>query len=268
MLYSRAKRELGAFENYQQLDYWKKLLSIVKADVSAETFSFTRVPPRDAITDTVALILDTMEVEEIPQGYLDELKALAKRSDAQLLPQARFVLVGAAIGEIPAGGAGTRFRERELAPEPTRAAKPAAPAAAATPAPRAEPERPVVYAGDAEPEFPPLIPPPAPQPVAAAAPPPAATPFGPPPEPAPAPFGLPMAGPPPGPPAFVPPQINEPPAPFAMPFGLPPEPPQGDIPFGLPVGPADPLPRSGFGWEWEPPETEEKQLAPEPPPQP
>ena len=32
-LYSQAKRELGQFEYYQPLEYWKKLLQAVKADV-------------------------------------------------------------------------------------------------------------------------------------------------------------------------------------------------------------------------------------------
>ncbi len=110
-LYSRAKRELGAFEYYQILDYWKKLLTVVKADVTSVTYSFLRVPPREYIEDTVRLILQTMEVEETPKAYLDELRELAKRPGGQLLPQSRYVLVAAAAGEIPTDGAGTLLRE-------------------------------------------------------------------------------------------------------------------------------------------------------------
>ena len=110
-LYSRAKRDLGAFENYQHLDYWKKLLTVVKADITSATYSFMRVPPREYIDDTVRLILETMEIEETPKPYLDELRELAKRPGGQLLPQARFVLVAAAAGAIPSDGAGTRLRE-------------------------------------------------------------------------------------------------------------------------------------------------------------
>ena len=110
-LYSRAKRELGAFEYYQQLDYWKKLLTVVKADVTSATYSFMRVPPREYIDDTVRLILETMEIEETPEAYLEELRELAKRPGGHLLPQARYVLVAAPVGEIPVDGAGTRLRE-------------------------------------------------------------------------------------------------------------------------------------------------------------
>ena len=110
-LYSRAKRELGAFEYYQILDYWKKLLTVIKPDVTSATYSFLRVPPREYIEDTVRLILETMEVEETPKPYLDELRELAKRPGGQLLPQSRYVLVAAAAGEIPTGGAGTLLRE-------------------------------------------------------------------------------------------------------------------------------------------------------------
>jgi len=259
-LYSRAKRELGQFEYYQNIDYWRKLLSIVKADVTQETYSFTRVPPRDAIKDTVALILDTMAVEETPEPYLQELRALAKRPDAQLVPQARYVLVGAASGAVPPPVAGTLFREKELEPEPVRAPQRAIPVAGAPP------KRPTVYQTQDEPEMPPIVPasspvaaplsptplppqtPPAPapaQPQPPAVPPPVIQPaFG---------FGLPETpAPEPGP--FVlpasPVPAAEPSAPFGMPFAVPD---QGETSFGLPIG-ADQLPRSGFGWEWEPPD--------------
>src|SRR5579883_1664390 len=37
-LYSRAKREFGSFEHYQGIDYWKKLLAIVKVEISQSIF--------------------------------------------------------------------------------------------------------------------------------------------------------------------------------------------------------------------------------------
>ena len=45
-LYARAKREAGAFEQYQPLDYWRKLLALAKADVYQSLITFTRVPPK------------------------------------------------------------------------------------------------------------------------------------------------------------------------------------------------------------------------------
>ncbi|MFN2459660.1 MAG: class I SAM-dependent methyltransferase [Candidatus Velthaea sp.] len=218
-LYSRAKRELGQFEYYQQIDYWKKLLSIVKADVTQETYAFTRVPPRNAIKDTVAFILDTMAAEETPEPYLEELRALAKRPDAQLVPQARYVLVGAAVGGIPTSSAGTRFRS--------------APLPAEAPREPARPPAPTVYEAPSVPEMPPVIP-------AAAEPA-----FG---------FGSPDVAPP-RPPGLPPAGVAPPAAPFAAP---------GEPGFGLPAGEADPLPRSGFGWEWEPPDSEEPRPEPKP----
>lgn len=200
-LYSRAKRELGSFEYYQQIDYWKKLLSIVKADVTSASFAFTRVPPLDAIKDTVALIIDTMEVEAAPESYLEELRALAKRPDAQLVPQARYVLVGAASGDVPPPTAGTRFRETppEAEPRPAAILPPAAP---------------TTYATAEEPEMPPVVP-----------------------------AGIPAAEPEP---EFGPAPSDAADAAFGVPFAVPTEGPE--TPFGLP--------RSGFGWEWEPPEGE------------
>ena len=96
-LYSRAKRQLGQFENYHHSDYWRKLLSIAKRDVVAQTFTFARTPPPHAVRDTVALIIATMAAEETPESYLAELRALAARSDAQLVPQARYVIVGTSV---------------------------------------------------------------------------------------------------------------------------------------------------------------------------
>ena len=115
-LYSRAKRELGQFENYHHIEYWRKLLAIVKSDVTYQTFTFMRTPPREAIRETVALIIDMMAAEATPETYLAELRALAKRPDAQLVPQARFVVVGTAAGAPLSTSVGTDFRDR-AAPE-------------------------------------------------------------------------------------------------------------------------------------------------------
>jgi hypothetical protein len=143
LLYSQAKRELGQFEYYQPMEYWKKLLQSVKADVAQHVFAFAKVPPREYLIDTVELLLRTIEVEAAPKAYVDELRQIAKRSGSHLLPPPRFVLVGAALGELPV----LHFSKREDAnPKPRPAiaaaplerpvppgAQPAAPAAAATP---------------------------------------------------------------------------------------------------------------------------------------
>ncbi len=100
-LYSQAKRELGQFEYYQPLEYWRKLLQAVKADIAQHVFAFAKIPPREYLRDTIELLLDTMEVEEAPRTDLDELRALARRSDPMMLPPARYVITGAAVGDLP-----------------------------------------------------------------------------------------------------------------------------------------------------------------------
>ncbi|HEX3551259.1 MAG TPA: hypothetical protein VHT53_12820 [Candidatus Elarobacter sp.] len=246
-LYARAKRENGQFEGYQPIEYWRKLLSVVKADVWQNLFTFTRVPSKRAVSETVTLILDAMAIEEMPAPYLEELRTMASRPDAQLLPLSRIVLVGTAAGESLPAGSGAAFR-----PNVT----PAPPPAAAVPAPRppsvpATPARPTVW----------TPPQPLPDPPgwgfsepAAPAPPPAAPP--PPPPPAPAPPRPQAAPAPPKPPAPAPPPPAAPPAPapgappFGAPFALPNEPAEEEA-FG-----ATGEPRTGFGWTWEPPEEE------------
>jgi hypothetical protein len=170
-LYSRAKRELGQFENYHHIDYWRKLVAIVKSDVTYQTFAFTRTPPREAVRETIALIIDTMAVEETPEAYLDELRALAAGPQGQLLPQARCVVIGTASG-IPLNvKAGTEYREwlpaqaelqRRAAVVPSFSAeKERLGGTAAPPAPSGT----RVYSSpDVEPEFPAIEPPPAPSP--------------------------------------------------------------------------------------------------------
>jgi ubiquinone/menaquinone biosynthesis C-methylase UbiE len=287
-LYSRAKREFGAFEYYQPLEYWKKLLSIVKGDVSAVTIAFTRVPSQEAAKDTVDLLIETMAVEEAPESDIAELRALAKMKGAQIMPQARFVLVGAAVGEIPAPSAGTAFRERPPEPEPPKIPVPVRPAI---------PSRPKTYAMPDEAEVPPLLPPP-PAPggpakfvppqatptikpaAAAAAPGPADAPAAAPPIPEPVAKPAPAKPDKKRPQPFRPRQVNPaaaaaeeaafglgafgaPPPPddsFSPPFGVPfavsaEETNPADVPFGHPpAAPGAPAAEPGLGWSWEPPD--------------
>ncbi len=290
-LYSRAKYEAGAFEEYKPIDYWRKLLAMVKADVLMQQFTFTRLAPRFAVEETVGLILDAMEVEQMPQAYLDELRELAQSPEAQLSPLSRFVLVALGAGEPVRASAGTLFREETAAEmaelEQRRAAVAAAAAAAVAPkapaAPGAPPGAPIPGPAPVTPppayaasmpgaEFPPVLPPPGAQPPAAAPPqpavaPPPAAPAQPaaPPQPA-----APFAPPPPAPatpaPFGVPSTPGQMPAfgmPDPAPFGVPPpagRPSPLGTPFALPEDPdpfglsPDPEERAGFGWNWEPPE--------------
>ncbi|HEY0394588.1 MAG TPA: hypothetical protein VGD01_08835 [Candidatus Elarobacter sp.] len=246
-LYARAKRESGQFEGYHPIDYWRKLLAVAKADVWQNLFTFTRVPPRRAVAETVSLVLDAMAIEEMPKPYLDELRALAARPDAQLLPLSRIVLVGTAAGVPLAAGAGTPFRPGVgIAPPPPRLAETPA---AVVPAPPAPP-RPLPLS------------PTAPAPAGGTLPPPAAPPREDflPWHAEPAPPGAPPPGfgqAPPPLPAGVPVPAQPPPAtapPFGAPFALPGEPAGDEAPFG-----SGAEPRTGFGWSWEPPEEEPKE---------
>ncbi|MBV8300116.1 MAG: hypothetical protein JO083_11290 [Candidatus Eremiobacteraeota bacterium] len=234
-LYGRAKREAGQFEGYQPIDYWRKLLAIVKADVWQNLFTFTRVPPKHAVAETVSLILEAMAIEEMPKAYLDELRELAARPDAQLLPLSRIVLVGTAAGEALPQGSGEPFRpyagpapaaNRPAAAAPVRAPAPPSPAA---PPPQQPPPPPPSF-GFAS-EEPPLAP--APQPARA--------------------LSSPTSPPPPRnvpPPAAPPPERATAP-PFGAPFALPDEG-EEEPPFGG-AGEGE---KTGFGWSWEPPEEE------------
>ncbi len=208
-LYSQAKRELGQFEYYQPLEYWRKLLHAVKADISQHVFAFAKIPPREYLRDTIDLLLATMKVEDAPQEDLEDLRAIAKRSDTMILPPARFVLVGAAAGSLPQ----PIFTPREE-PTPTPAIAKAAQSDEPAPPPPVIVPPPITPAAGWE--FPPVIPPPASAPVM---PPPAQPDWSGPPV-APPPFAMP--GLPPGP--------EVPPAPPA--FGLPWqwEPPEGGEP--------------------------------------
>ena len=233
LLYSQAKRELGQFEYYQPMEYWKKLLQAVKADVSQHVFAFSKVPPREYLADTIALLLDTMEVEEAPAQYLDELRAIAKRPGSMLLPQARYVLVGATIGELPVP---SFSRRGAVEPEPEASA--ASPAPTAQPAPKQPTAPPTAYekpiTRDAGYEFPPVD---VPEAVAPSAPPVTD-------------FGIPMEPPP----AFVP----------GLPFGAPTPPDVAPIteqpappPFGAPFAMPE-LEQPPGAWQWEPPDTGEE----------
>jgi ubiquinone/menaquinone biosynthesis C-methylase UbiE len=231
-LYSQAKRELGQFEYYQPLEYWRKLLQAVKADVSQHVFAFAKIPPREYLRDTIALLLDTMEIEDAPRSDMDELRALARRSDTMILPPPRYVLTGAAAGELPqpiftpreeltpTPPVAKAAQSAQPVPEPPIVPEPAAPAA--QPAPMAAPPPPTLAWSSWSPEMPQAAPPPPPQP--APAPPLPGMPFG-------APFAV--------------PGTEAPVGDAASPFGLPPIP-----------GPEMPGPPA---WHWEPPEADEPQ---------
>ncbi len=248
-LYARAKRDEGQFEGYQPIEYWRKLLAVVKADVYQNLVTFTRVPPKEAVAETVSLILSAMAIEEMPKAYLDELRALAAHRDAQLLPLSRIVLVGTASGVPIPQGSGAAFR----------------PGVTPAPPPRLTAEAPAAFA--------PAPPPPAPaNPYTPTAPAPAAPPsgFGFAPDPPPLPLARPAspAQPAQQPPTFsAPPAYSAPPA-FSAPEGAPAPPaPPSAAPFGAPFALPDDSgeeapfggasePRTGFGWAWEPPEEE------------
>ncbi|HXP93577.1 MAG TPA: hypothetical protein VN905_08920 [Candidatus Binatia bacterium] len=267
MLYSRAKRERGQFEYYQPFDYWKKLLSVVKAEVSQSVFAFTKVPPREYLQQTIDLLLDTMEVEEAPPEYMDELRAIAEEPSAKLLPQARYVIAGAAAGELPKRKAaifadtdtGTAFAataaaarqqplQPETEPEPQHVAK--------TEWISAEPAEPEEAALEPVAEF-------GPAPVAESIPEHVAPPT---PPPTPPPQATPFAYPEidqddgiPAPPSFAAVEAATPSG-FGHAFDDAlsplPEPPG----FGLPQIP--PVSAPGTGWQWEPPEDEEPEEKP------
>ncbi|MGD0475060.1 MAG: hypothetical protein ABSB70_17860, partial [Candidatus Velthaea sp.] len=221
---------LGQFEGYHQIDYWRKLVSIVKSDVTYQTFAFTRTPPREAIRETIALIIDTMAAEETPEAYLDELRALAAGPQGQLLPQARCVVVGTASGQPLNASAGTDYREW-LAAEPEPDVRPFVPAliskASLIGNGPASPSGTRVYTSpDAKPEFPAVEPP------AAAPPKPSRDAATAPSQIARNAFGLSQAPAPPAP--AHPPALTE-----------------GDAEdFGLPESAAAP---EGFSWEWDAP---------------
>ena len=230
-LYARARRDEGRFEGYQPIEYWRKLLAIAKADVWQQLITFTRVPPPHAVNETIALMLNALAIEQLPERYLDEVRALAARKDAQLLPMSRIVLVGTASGAAPPKGSPERFRPGvDLAMPPPAARETLAVSPAPPPLPPPHPATPTAPAwtpggfgfGDDEPVMPP---PPTPSRSA----------------------HQPAAPQPPAPPR----QPVPPAAPFGTPFALP----DDDPPFGGAVAPE--APKSGFGWSWEPPDEPE-----------
>ena len=267
LLYSQAKRELGQFEYYQPMEYWKKLLQSVKADVAQHVFAFGKVPPNEYLKDTVELLLRTIEVEAAPKAYVDELRQIAKRSGSHLLPPPRFVLVGAALGELPVLHFSAREESKKAAP-PGIAAAPPTPAPAATP-PAAAPVAERAITEEEGYEFPPLQPP---APAASVTPAPAApvtqtqtsaAPIAAPVPPGTAPAAAPAAGASddvlPSPfrkgrekrprvgwaPAEDEPQEE---TPFGAPFAVPPSEAFGAPPAGIPPSST---------WQWEPPEGED-----------
>ena len=246
-LYSQAKRELGQFEYYQPLEYWKKLLQAVNADVSQHVFAFSKVPPREYLLDSVKLLLDTIELEDAPRAFMDELRAIAQKSDTQLLPPPRYVLSGAAAGELPAPQFTPRVAQSPVRvktahpPEPVKSASPVVPISAQSVTPDAGYEFPPVEPASAAVTPSPATPAPAPPQM----PPPINTFAEPPPTFAP---GLPFGAPRPPDPAAVPPIPS---LPFGAPFAVP-DPISGDTTFG--VAPEGISPAAS--WHWEPPEEE------------
>jgi len=239
-LYARAKRESGQFEGYQTIDYWRKLLASVKADVWQNLFTFTRVPSREAVAETISLVLNAMMIEAMPRKYLDELRELAARRDAQLLPLSRIVLVGIGSGQTLPQGSGSAFRPNVvLGPEPSASTR--LPAGVAPPAQGVFPRPPST------------APPPAPPPS-----------FGFAPDNPPAPAGWSTPAPPAAPSSATPPTgtpaakggrakpTTPPSAPAGSPFGAPFALPEDEPPSG--EGAEE---KTGFGWSWEPPEEEE-----------
>ena len=258
-LYSRAKREFGSFETYQPMEYWKKLLAMTKPEISQSVFQFAKLPPIEYLIDTVDLLLDTIEAEEAPEEDVDELRRIAKRSNAMLLPQARLVLVGAAVGAIPK----PTYSETAIAPhvEAVATVRSPAPLPAPTPAPIIEPA--AAAATSVSPITETIVAPAAPQPAAVVPPtpipaapataaprPPSIAPTIPPPAPEIAlnPFGLPdtqesAAKPPRFAPAATTPADHPP---FGAPFPVPPAADSASFtPTSSPTAP---------GWTWEPPE--------------
>jgi hypothetical protein len=231
LLYSQAKRELGQFEYYQPLEYWKRLLQGVKADVSQHVFAFAKVPPREYLADTVKLLLDTIEIEDAPREYMMELRQIADRSDAQLLPPPRYVLVGAAVGDMLVPSFTPRLPQRPPLPRPARV-EVSRDAGYEMPPVEAAPKA-ITPPETIEPAPPPSPPAPKPQPKPRPVTPPVPN-FG---------FGTPPAPTPGG-------------APFGMPFATPPGAAPEAPAFGLPGG----APPGNPGWEWEPPEGGEPPL--------
>jgi hypothetical protein len=232
-LYSRAKREFGSFEYYQPMEYWKKLLAIVKAEISQSIFQFAKLPPIEYLIDTVDLLLDTIEAEEAPEEDLEELRRIARRSNAMLLPQARLVLIGAAAGQIPVPNYSEAASGAVQPPSTLRS--PVAPAPVPVAASVTEPAQPALAIEPLHHPAPPAAPA-----IALAA------------DPAADSFGLPDAHAP-APPAASRFEVPPPPAaaaadhpPFGAPFPVPPAPDQA--PFTANSGPTAPV------WTWEPPE--------------
>lgn len=265
LIYSQAKRELGQFEYYQPMEYWKKMLQSVKADVSQNVFAFAKVPPRHYLKDTIELMLDTIEIEDAPREYMDELRTIAHRSDAQILPPPRYVLVGAAAGELIVPS----FSKRPEIPVPLDTYQIVAKVKKARAVAKSEQRDVAVVkevSAEAGYEFPPVAPPPpqtpaiqAGQPHSVALPPSSAPPthIEEPPATAASGFGFGVAQSQP-PPAFSPPPAAPPAAgsPFGVPFAVP----NAETPPGFGLPPEGVPPNST--WAWEPPENSEGEEPP------
>jgi hypothetical protein len=101
-LYARAKRDQGQFEQYQGIEYWKKLLTAVRPVVVPLTITYGSLPPRAFLRDAMRMMLDLLRIGGLGPHDLNEMRAIASASDTQMLPQPRYVLLAAAsTAEIP-----------------------------------------------------------------------------------------------------------------------------------------------------------------------
>lgn len=93
-LYSRAKARLGQYEQYQPLEYWRRLLLGVRSHVNPAEIRHAHLPPRIFLKDTMHIVLESMRHAGAPDEDVRALERLAAASDAQLVPQPRFVILG------------------------------------------------------------------------------------------------------------------------------------------------------------------------------
>jgi hypothetical protein len=101
-LYSRAKRRLGQFEQYQNMEHWRRLLLGIRAHVTPAEIRYAHLPPKAFLHETMAMVLDSVKIAGAPEDDLKALRGVAQASDAQLVPQPRYVLLaGMSAADIP-----------------------------------------------------------------------------------------------------------------------------------------------------------------------
>src|SRR5579875_2914015 len=98
---ARVGKRVAIVELAPPADLLGRRIAMLKPECAQSVFTFTKVPPSEYLQDTIDLLLDTMEIEEAPEEYMEELRSIAEEPTAKLLPQARYVVVGAAAGELP-----------------------------------------------------------------------------------------------------------------------------------------------------------------------